>query len=278
MSELNCNACNDLQEYAPDFVDYGVTDEIADSLAANTGLNPNLDVLHEDCEDLNDANDCLIGMMENDVESFRVCDWQDFMKEFIGNLYNMLKAMIASICGLWHKLEVSSYYGLAELYTTTDVYGGDDVTPVTVPFNRLNVSGNMPDGVFTSSSSYNSITITNTLSAPLLINATFNCSLSTTQRLACCYISVSRDGNTIGQTPFITPTSYDQQVMAEPFFLDPGESTTLSYIFSIGQANSWFKTQFGSGTTKCYLVRSTAGSVASQGSYFIVQASTVVSN
>lgn len=278
MSELNCEACNELQEYAPDFIDYGVTDEIAASLAANTGLNPNLDVLHEDCEDLNDANDCLIGTLPNTVESYKVCDWQEFMLNFLGNLYNLLKAMIASICGLWKKLEVSSYYGIAKLYTENDTYSSDDETPVTVPFEKMSVDGNMPSGIFTTNSSHNSITITNTLSEPLLINTTFNCALATTQRLACCYLSISRDGHTVGQTPFITPSSYDQQVMAEPFLLAPGQSTTMSYIFSIGHANAWFQSQFGSGTIKCYLVRTQAGSVASQGSYFIVQASTVVAN
>ena len=279
MSELNCEACNELQEYAPDFIDYGVTDEIAASLSANTGLNPNLDVLHEDCEDLNDANDCLIGMLPNTVESYKVCDWQEFMLNFLGNLYNLLKAMIASICGLWTKLEVASYYGIAKLYTDTTVYGTSGATPQTVAFNHIKIDGNMPSGVFAQSSGYTAITITNSLSAPILVNTTFNCSMQSDQHISCCYIVITRDGHQVGQTPFITPSTYDQQVMAEPFILQPGQSTVMSYYFAIGAANSYYISQFGgTGAIQCVLEHDNVSDPRGQGSYFIVQATTVVAN
>lgn len=105
MSNIDCNACNDLREYAPEFAQNGVTSTVATSLQNNTGFNPNLTVLHEDCEDLNDANDCLIGRMDQEIEAYEMCDWKEFMHKFLPNLYDMLKAIIASICGLWIQVD-----------------------------------------------------------------------------------------------------------------------------------------------------------------------------
>lgn len=101
MSDRDCNACQELRDYAPNFVQNGVNTRVANSLKANTGFNPNLSVLHNDCEDLNDANDCLIGSKRDEIEAYEVCDWKEFMRKFLGNLYEMLKAIIAAICGLW---------------------------------------------------------------------------------------------------------------------------------------------------------------------------------
>lgn len=104
MSKPNCDACTELRDYAPNFVSQGVTDTVATSLKNNTGLNPALTSLHDDCEDLNDVNDCLIGRLGQEVEKMDVCDWKDFMKSLMPNLYETLKAMIAAICGLWVKV------------------------------------------------------------------------------------------------------------------------------------------------------------------------------
>ena len=105
MSELNCSACSELRENAPAFIRNGVTDEIAESLENNTGLNPNLSVLHDNCTDLNNANDCLVGRMADEVEAYDVGNWKVFMKDFIHNLYEVLKAILASMCGLWERSE-----------------------------------------------------------------------------------------------------------------------------------------------------------------------------
>lgn len=105
MSEISCSACNDLREYAPNFVQNGVIDGVAASLINNTGFNPALTVLHKNCEDLNDANDCLIGRMGDELEAYDVCDWKKFMGKYIPNNYELLKAMIAGACGQWEFLE-----------------------------------------------------------------------------------------------------------------------------------------------------------------------------
>lgn len=105
MATVDCNACGNLRENAPDFVQNGVTDTICTSLKNNTGLNPNLTVLHNNCEDLDDANDCLVGMMDEQVEAYDVCDWKEFMHKFIPNLHAVIKAEICSMCGEWAKIE-----------------------------------------------------------------------------------------------------------------------------------------------------------------------------
>ena len=104
MSTVNCESCADLREYAPDFIQNGVTDTVAASLKNNTGLNPTLSSLHKNCPDLNDANDCLIGRMANEIAAYDVCDWKEFMGKLLPNQYEMLKAIIAGDCGQWENI------------------------------------------------------------------------------------------------------------------------------------------------------------------------------
>lgn len=251
MSQQSCSACNDLREYAPEFVVNGVTDNVCESLQANTGLNPNLDTKHTDCEDLHDVNDCLVGNMDDEVEEFEVCDWKDFMHQFIPNLYETLKAMICAICGLWKAITISSYVGVLQLHRTSqglwDISNPADgnVHTVVPSFQTANLTGTLPSGVLSAASDYKSVKVNNTTSIPLLVNATFNCSIRTNQNIACCFIVVTRDGVCVGQTPFITPNTYDQQVAIEPFILPKGSSTTLSWYFAVGVKNKWYYEQFG---------------------------------
>lgn len=102
MSQQSCSACNDLREYAPEFVINGVTDSACENLANDDGLS-GADG-HTDCDDLHDINDCLIGNMDDEVDSFDVCEWKDFMHQYIPNNYETLKALICSTCGQWEML------------------------------------------------------------------------------------------------------------------------------------------------------------------------------
>lgn len=103
MANKNCDACSKLQEDAAEFVQNGVTTSICNSLKNNTGFNTSSD--NDNCTDLDYANDCLIGNMEDALEAYDVCSWKKFMKDFIHNLWNVLKAMICSMCGLWAQTE-----------------------------------------------------------------------------------------------------------------------------------------------------------------------------
>lgn len=100
-TNVDCSACEELREKAPNFVQNGVTSTECASLKNDTGFNPNLTTLHTDCEDLDTANDCLVGMMDGEIEKYEACDWQKFMHKFIPNLYYLLKSGICAICGIW---------------------------------------------------------------------------------------------------------------------------------------------------------------------------------
>ena len=101
MSQINCDACSDLKTYAPNFAENGVTDTECTSLAADTGLNPSLTLKHKDADDLHDVNDCLVGRQVQDLEKYDVCDWQDFMRGFIPNVYETIKGIICALGGAW---------------------------------------------------------------------------------------------------------------------------------------------------------------------------------
>lgn len=99
MANISCTACEELRQEAPEFVMSGLTDDMCTSLMNDTGIEPSSG--HDDCEDLNNLNDCLVGNMEAEVKAYNVCDWKKFAEEFIPNLWTTLKAMICAICGLW---------------------------------------------------------------------------------------------------------------------------------------------------------------------------------
>lgn len=99
MSQQSCSACNDLREYAPEFVLNGTTDSVGENLKNDDGLSNASG--HSDCDDLLDVNDCLIGNMLDELDNYDVCDWKEFMTAFVGNLYETIKAMVYSTCGQW---------------------------------------------------------------------------------------------------------------------------------------------------------------------------------
>lgn len=104
MSQIQCDSCTDLRDYAKEFVAHGVTDTVANSLKNNTGLNPNLTVLHENCEDMADVVDCLVGRMQ-DLSQYQNCDWKEYVGKLVPNLYETFKAVNANDCGQWEKLK-----------------------------------------------------------------------------------------------------------------------------------------------------------------------------
>lgn len=99
MANYNCEACEDLRQTDPNLIVNGFGDEECASLQNDTGLVPSSG--HNDCEDLNNLNDCLVGNMETEVEAYDVCDWKTFMKKFIPNVWTTIKGIICAICGIW---------------------------------------------------------------------------------------------------------------------------------------------------------------------------------
>lgn len=102
MADKYCSACERLKEDNLDVLEYGISEKECKSLQKDTGLNPDLKVLHTDCEDLNDMNDCLIGQLGDRIPAEDDCEWKPFATRLMGNLWNVLKGIICAICGLWN--------------------------------------------------------------------------------------------------------------------------------------------------------------------------------
>ena len=103
MAIKDCSACDDLRQNAPNLTISGLTNSMCTSLKNNTGLSPSSG--NDDCEDLNDLNDCLIGNMAAEVNEYKSCEWKEYIKNFIPGLWTTLKAMICAICGIWIKIK-----------------------------------------------------------------------------------------------------------------------------------------------------------------------------
>lgn len=94
---VDCTACSDLQENSPSVIVHGIGTTECNNLKNNEGLSGS----SNDCNDLNDLNDCLVGNMDAELEAYDICDWKDFMHNFIPNVYTVLKGIICAICGIW---------------------------------------------------------------------------------------------------------------------------------------------------------------------------------
>ena len=96
-----CEACEDLKNLNPSLIANGFSNSNCTHLRNNEGLTGS----NDDCEDLNTLNDCLIGSKVDEVELKDICDWKDFMKGLIPNVWTVLKAVICSVCGLWDAID-----------------------------------------------------------------------------------------------------------------------------------------------------------------------------
>lgn len=102
MANTNCESCNNLKTYSPNVVVNGMGNTECASLKNDTGLNPSSG--HNDCTDLDHMNNCFVGTLEDEIENYEVCDWRDFAKMLVGNLWNVNKAIICAICGIWSNI------------------------------------------------------------------------------------------------------------------------------------------------------------------------------
>lgn len=103
MANISCEACEEIRQTDPNLIVNGFTDTECNSLKNDTGLSPSSG--NNDCEDLNNLNDCLVGNGATEVEAYDVCDWKEFMKKFIPNVWTTFKAIICAICGLWTNIK-----------------------------------------------------------------------------------------------------------------------------------------------------------------------------
>lgn len=99
MANTYCQACEDLREEVPELIANGFDNSMCASLQNDTGLKASSG--NNDCTDLNNLNDCLIGNADEELEDYDVCDWKEFMRMLLPNLWTTLKAIICAICGIW---------------------------------------------------------------------------------------------------------------------------------------------------------------------------------
>lgn len=97
-----CKTCEDLQQHSPDFVANGVTDEMCSNLESNTGLMNNG---RENCTDLHNANDCLIGGISEKATSYNPCDPNKMIEDLAKNTMHVIDMLICSDCGQWNEIK-----------------------------------------------------------------------------------------------------------------------------------------------------------------------------
>lgn len=97
-----CKNCEDLQQYSPDFVANGVTDEMCSNLESNTGL---MNKGRENCTDLHNANDCLIGGIAEKATSYNPCDPNKMIEDLAKNTMHVIDMLICSDCGQWNEIK-----------------------------------------------------------------------------------------------------------------------------------------------------------------------------
>lgn len=99
-----CASCAALRANAPNFILNGVTNTECSSLKNNTGLNPNLSVLHNNCEDLQDVNACINSSLLSQLKALDMCkpaDLKAWLTAAVNNFTVVGDAIICSDCGAW---------------------------------------------------------------------------------------------------------------------------------------------------------------------------------
>lgn len=97
-----CASCTTLETSNYDFVQKGLTDDMFNSLKKDKGLKESNG--WNNCTDLQDMNNCLIGGMVNDIPSFNSCDLDKALIESLNNIMQLLDAIIAGDCGQWEQI------------------------------------------------------------------------------------------------------------------------------------------------------------------------------
>lgn len=98
-----CSACDELKLYAYDFLVHGVTEEVANGFYNNKGFIPN--DARKNCEDLQNANECLIFGENEKAEMYNQCDWIEAYKAITNNVGIMYELLIHSDCGQWDQID-----------------------------------------------------------------------------------------------------------------------------------------------------------------------------
>lgn len=102
MNKDVCSACDSLKATSSNFIQKGVTDAICANLKANQGFE---NKGHNNCTDMHDMNDCLLGGLLEKIDTYDVCDVKEAIKDLEKNLISIMDVMICSDCGQWEEIE-----------------------------------------------------------------------------------------------------------------------------------------------------------------------------
>lgn len=97
-----CKACNDIENYAPDFVIKGVTEQMCTNLEANQGL---MNKGRKNCTDLHNAIDCLVGGIAEKSQSYDPCKPNKMIEDLAKNTMHVMDVLACSDCGQWKQIE-----------------------------------------------------------------------------------------------------------------------------------------------------------------------------
>lgn len=84
-----------------------ITDEICENLANDEGIHPSVTNSNNDCDDLSALNDLGIGDLNNHLIPLNMCDveaWKCWLFSLLSWMWNINKAIICAICGIWEKI------------------------------------------------------------------------------------------------------------------------------------------------------------------------------
>lgn len=137
--KIYCDACEELREQDPSLIANGFSDSECTYMQNDQGLTGD----NDDCTDLNNLNDCLIGSMPDEAEISDICDWREYMKMFANNIWTVFKGVICAICGLWTNIH-NIWNQL------TDLQEQADKTECFTNFliNSRNVAASLPESAF----------------------------------------------------------------------------------------------------------------------------------
>ena len=102
MNKDVCSACDSLKATSSNFIQKGVTDTICANLKVNQGFE---NKGHNNCTDMHDMNDCLLGGLLEKIDTYDVCDAKEAIKDLEKNLISIMDVMICSDCGQWEEIE-----------------------------------------------------------------------------------------------------------------------------------------------------------------------------
>lgn len=86
----------------------GIGDKECESLGKNTGIHPTEKHKNNDCDDLKAVNDLGIGELHNQLLFMNMCNPANikcWLFSLLSWIYNINKAIICAICGLWSKIQ-----------------------------------------------------------------------------------------------------------------------------------------------------------------------------